>query len=168
MSGVRRFTLPAHSLSLVVGDGFKLSKKNKIGYIASLNYRRGFKIREEKRRVFEADPSEPSGVGHFERPGRGRPDPKTSAGVCPGRRELGTRQEPTAYPFSVSTLSWQTSTPRPSTAIGVGTTPTLHSTRLKFVSRALNVLQLVWAERSRSGYSQHLGLEPVLFRCPAR
>ncbi len=140
MSGVRRFTLPAHSLSVVVGDGFKLSKDNKIGYIASLNYRRGFKIREEKRRVFEADPSEPSGVAILNDLDVETGSENVSWGALGGvSLELGKHHRVSVLGFHSQLADIDTQT---FDGYWRRNDATLHSTRLKFVSRALNVLQL--------------------------
>lgn len=140
MSGVRSFSLPTHSLSLVVGDGFRLSKQNKLGYITSLNYRRGFKSRREKRRVYEADATQPSGLSILNDLDVETGSEDISWGALAGvTLELGKAHRLTALGFHSQLADIDTQT---FDGYWRRNDATLHSTRLKFVSRALNVLQL--------------------------
>ena len=62
MTSVRRFSPPNHGLSLVFGDGWKLGAQRRLGFVGSVNYKRGYKLRHEISRNFKADTSSPTGV----------------------------------------------------------------------------------------------------------
>lgn len=62
MSTQRKFTPLNHSMKLVVGDGWKLGGDSKFGYVAAINYSRSYQILKGPRRVFEDDDTSPTGA----------------------------------------------------------------------------------------------------------
>ncbi|MEZ4221300.1 MAG: TonB-dependent receptor [Polyangiaceae bacterium] len=140
MSGVRSFTLPTHSFSVVAGNGFKLGGDKRLGYIASLNYRRGYKIRSEKRRVFEPDANSDSGLTTVNDLDVETGSEDVSWGALAGASfELSKQHRVGALAFHSQLADIDTQT---FDGYWRRNDATLHSTRLKFVSRALNVVQL--------------------------
>ncbi len=140
MSATRSFTLPSQSLSMVVGDGWKLGRKHRVGYITSLNYGRSYKIRHEKIRQFEVDSSAPGGLGVEKDIDSETGSEDINWGAFGSLMyEYGKNHHLNLIAFH-SQLSDNVT--RSLNGFWASQDGYLHTTRLQFISRALNVLQL--------------------------
>ncbi len=140
MSETSAFSPPSPSFGVVVGDGFDLGKDRRIGYLATLNHKITFKRRDEVRRVFEPDPTDPSGLSIVN-------DVRVETGsqdVVWGT--FGNVQYDFSKDHKVSLIGFHSQLADRDTQTFDGfwqrNDATLHATRLRFVSRALNVAQL--------------------------
>ena len=140
MSAQRKFTPPSPSVGVVVGDSFKLGRESRIGYLASLNYKQAYKIRKEKRRNFEPNDTEPSGLSIVN-----DVDVETgSFDVVWG--SFGNIQYEPSRDHKLSLIGFHSQLADNDTRTFDGfwqrNDADLFATRLSFVSRSLNVLQL--------------------------
>lgn len=140
MSATRSTALPDHSASIVAGNGWKLGKDHRVGFLASLNYRRGYTIRDEKRRVLEPDPTAASGLKRVNDLDVEVGSEDVSWGTFASLMgELGKHHRLNLIAFHSQIADKDTQT---FDGYWSRNDATLHTTRLRFVSRALNVLQL--------------------------
>jgi len=140
MSATRSFTYPDQGLSLVVGDGWKLGRKHKFGYITSLNYRRAYKIRHETRREYDYNPTAEGGlsIDNDLEVETGSEDVNWGA-FASVMYEYDDRHRLNLIGFHSQVADNNTYN---FDGYWRYNDSTLHNTRLEFVSRALNVIQL--------------------------
>jgi hypothetical protein len=140
MSATRGTALPDHGASIVAGNGWRLGKDVRVGFLASVNYRRGYTIRHEERRVLEPDPASPTGLRTLNALDVELGAENVSWGTFASlMSELGKHHRLNLVAFHSQLADNDTQT---FDGFWSRNDATLHTTRLRFVTRALNVLQL--------------------------
>ena len=140
MSATRSTALPDHSAGIVAGNAWKVGKDSRLGFLASVNYRRAYTIRNEERRVLEPDPASPTGLRTLNDLDVELGSEEVSWGTFASLTgELGKHHRLSLVAFHSQLADNDTQT---FDGFWSRNDARLHTTRLRFVSRALNVLQL--------------------------